>query len=206
MFSLPTSKVIFAGILDKSSKDGVTHLVNNKDLVEDNVRADTPVSGGGGYFTLSESDTGSTLGKESPNPIIKRSNDMYKISKSYSDAQDNTKNRRICILLFPRSFQEKNILKEEELSSIKMWMFLISNHWKRSSPYKFSPHPWWKLSREQAAQKIFTMDQLQQDFPMLAKHSLIVQKKRKHISRIQILSQLAKILPEIKQNVLNFLG
>jgi hypothetical protein len=81
MFSLPTSKVIFAGILDKSSKDGVTHLVNSKDLVEDNVRGDTPDSGSGGYFTLSESDTGSTLGKESPNPSIKRCNDIYKISK-----------------------------------------------------------------------------------------------------------------------------
>ena len=95
MFSPPISKVVIAGILDKSSKDGARLIVNSKDIPEDNVRADTPDSGGGGYFTLSESDTGSILGKESPNPSIKRCNDIYKISKNYSDSQDNTKKGRI---------------------------------------------------------------------------------------------------------------
>ena len=75
MFSSQTSKVVIAGMLDKSSKDGAKLSVNSKDMSEDNVRADTPDSGGG-YFTLSESDTGSTLGKESHNPSIKRSNDI----------------------------------------------------------------------------------------------------------------------------------
>ena len=109
MFSPPTSKVIFAGILDESSKDNATHLVKSKNLAEDNVRADTPDSGGGGYFTLSESDTGSTLGKESPNPSIKRSNDIYKISKSYTDANDITQNRRIKTTLISHSEMQKNI-------------------------------------------------------------------------------------------------
>ena len=82
MFSSETSKNVIAGILDESSKDNAAHLVKSKNLAEDNIRADTPDSGGGGYFTLSESDTGSILGKDSPNPRIKRCNDIYKISKS----------------------------------------------------------------------------------------------------------------------------
>ena len=108
MFPPPISKIVIAGILDESSKDGAKLSVNSKGMPEDNVRADTPDSGGG-YFTLSDSDKGSTLGKESPNPSIKRCNDIYKISKNYSDSQDNTKKRRIKTSLISHAELKKKI-------------------------------------------------------------------------------------------------
>ena len=61
MFSQAAQNVIFSEVLPDS--DSQTALVENRSCTPDS---------GGGYFTLSESDTGSALGKESPNQDTNR--------------------------------------------------------------------------------------------------------------------------------------
>ena len=68
--------------------------MTTEDISEDRTRADTPDSGGGGYFTLSESDSGSNLGTESPHHCIQRYNDIYRISKTYGKDYDTPKSKR----------------------------------------------------------------------------------------------------------------
>ena len=79
---------VFAGI----EPDKV--IMTTEDISEDRTRADTPDSGGGGYFTLSESDSGSNLGTESPQHCIQRCNDIYRISKTYSNDNDTSNHKR----------------------------------------------------------------------------------------------------------------
>ena len=58
--------VVFAGIeTDKN-------MMSSEDISEDRTRVYTPGSGGGGYFTLSESYLGSNLGTESLHHCIER--------------------------------------------------------------------------------------------------------------------------------------
>ena len=57
-------------------------------ISKDRTRANTPDSGGGGYFTLSESDSGSNLGTESPQHGIERCNDVYRIYKTFGNDDD----------------------------------------------------------------------------------------------------------------------
>ena len=73
--------VVFARI--EAPVDAEKIMMSRADISEDRTRAATPDSGGGGYFTLSESDSGSNLGTESPHHCIQRYNDIYRISKTY---------------------------------------------------------------------------------------------------------------------------
>ena len=84
--------VVFAGI--DASTEAAKIIMTGDDISEDRTRADTPDSGGGGYFTLSESDSGSNLGTESPHHCIERCNDIYRISKIYSNDDDKPKRMR----------------------------------------------------------------------------------------------------------------
>ena len=84
--------VVFAGI--EASAEAHKVIMSSEDITEDRNRADTPDSSGGGYFTLSESDTGSNLGTESPHPFVERCNDIYKISKTYNNDDDTWRSRR----------------------------------------------------------------------------------------------------------------
>ena len=54
---------VFARI--EAPVDAEKIMMSRADISEDRTRADTPDSGGGGYFTLSESDSGSNLGTTS---------------------------------------------------------------------------------------------------------------------------------------------
>ena len=84
--------VVFAGI--DASTEAAKIMMTSEDISEDRTRADTPDSGGGGYFTLSESDSGSNLGTESPHHCIERCNDIYRISSTYSNEDDAPKYRK----------------------------------------------------------------------------------------------------------------
>ena len=85
--------IIFLGI-DSAPVANRIMMTSEEKMMEDKTRADTPDSSGGGYFTLSESDTGSTPGTQSPHPYIERCNDIYKISKTYTGDTNNRRSRR----------------------------------------------------------------------------------------------------------------
>ena len=62
--------VVFARI--EAPVDAEKIMMSRADISEDRTRADTPGSGGGGYFTLSESYLGSNHGTESLHHCIER--------------------------------------------------------------------------------------------------------------------------------------
>ena len=97
MFSQAAQNVIFSDFLPESDSQPV--LVENRSCTPDS---------GGGYFTLSESDTGSALGKESPNQDINRSETEIKNSKECDTVHDDNKNRKMKMNLISQSEMKEN--------------------------------------------------------------------------------------------------